>query len=114
MFRLASRSLKTTRISSLSASRSLSFSSSKHVGALIRSTTVCAGVQQPRSTPLFARTGVPMRSYSTDNVYRSVWDRRNTNEFQTSLRRLVKVLSEQGEWWAAEAFIPTEDGTLKP
>jgi hypothetical protein len=44
----------------------------------------------------------------------SAYSRRHSNEFATSLRRLVKVLSERGNWWAAEAFVPSDDGALTP
>jgi hypothetical protein len=75
------------------------------------------------SAPTSAATGLPTtpmavtsmaRSFSTKAQQAdSVWARRFSSEFQQSLRKSIKLLSDRGQWWFAEAWVPKDDGLEK-
>jgi hypothetical protein len=44
----------------------------------------------------------------------SVWARRFSSEFQQSLRKSIKLLSDRGQWWFAEAWVQKDDGYVRP
>jgi hypothetical protein len=55
------------------------------------------------------------RSFSTKAASQqqqadSVWARRFSSEFQQSLRKSIKLLSDRGQWWFAEAWVQKDDG----
>ncbi len=86
-------------------------------GAVVGATSMksmAAAAAATRTTATTTTTTTTTRTiaaaYAAAAGGRSVWARRFSPEFIVSMNKLIKLLAERGEWWFAQAWIPSDDG----